>query len=104
MFAVFKAGGHQYRVQKGDEIEVDKLTGSEGDKVEFENVLMVGDSKGSPKVGSPFLSGAKVSAKIKKQARQPKILVFKYKRRKNYKRTKGHSQPVSLIEITGISG
>ncbi|NRA65162.1 MAG: 50S ribosomal protein L21 [Pseudobacteriovorax sp.] len=102
MYAVIKAGGHQYRVSQGDELTVDFLEGkSEGDQVTFDDVLLVGGEK--TVVGAPLVSGAKVQATVKKQTRNPKILVFKFKRRKDYKRTKGHKQPVTVLEINNIS-
>tara|TARA_B100001094_G_C18000441_1_gene704889 strand:- start:522 stop:830 length:309 start_codon:yes stop_codon:yes gene_type:complete len=100
VYAVIKAGGHQYRVAPGDELTVDFHQGKEGDKLTFDNVLMIGGDK--TVVGSPLVKGAKVEAVIKQQTRDPKILVFKYKRRKNYKRTKGHKQPVTVVEVKGI--
>jgi len=102
MFAVIKAGAHQYRVQEGDTLRVDLLKGNVGDKVTFDKVLMVGGAK--MKVGAPLVGGAKVEATIKEQARDPKVVIFKYKRRKNYKRTRGHKQPITLVEINKITG
>jgi large subunit ribosomal protein L21 len=102
MYAVIKAGGHQYRVQKGDELRVDFLKDvKEGDKVTFDQVVMVGGDKAA--IGTPTVAGAKVEATVKKQDFDPKVKVFKYKRRKNYKRTRGHKQPVTLVEISEIS-
>ena len=105
MYAVIKAGGHQYRVSNGDKLVVDAMQGSEGDKITFDQVLMVSDkdAKGF-KVGTPTISGAKVSATILKQQKAPKVTIFKYKRRKNYKRTVGHRQPQTFIEINKITG
>lgn len=101
MFAVIKAGGHQYRVSQGDQITVDFLEGkNEGDKISFSDVLLVGGDK--VKVGAPFVAGASVEAVVKKQTFNPKVLVFKFKRRKDYKRTRGHKQPVTVLEISGI--
>ena len=102
MYAVIKAGGHQYKVSEGDKLEVDFLKGNEGDKVTFDSVLMVGGS--DQKFGAPFVGGASVEATISKQTRAPKVIVFKYKRRKNYKRTKGHKQPLTVVEINKING
>tara|TARA_Y100001970_G_C13887548_1_gene676996 strand:- start:56 stop:367 length:312 start_codon:yes stop_codon:yes gene_type:complete len=100
MYAVFKAGGHQYRAKAGDIIEMDKVVGSVGDVVEFKEVLLVGDKE--VKVGAPVVEGASVEATIKEHKRQDKIIVFKYKRRKNYKRTRGHKQPVTVVEVKSI--
>jgi large subunit ribosomal protein L21 len=102
MYAVIKAGGHQYRVSQGDELTVDFLEGkAQGDKITFDEVLMVGGDEA--KVGAPFVSGAKVEATVKTQTHNPKILVFKFKRRKDYKRTRGHKQPVTVLEINNIT-
>jgi large subunit ribosomal protein L21 len=94
-FAIFQTGGKQYRVQEGDIIKVEKLnaTGS----VEFDQVLMVGD-----KVGNPFISGAKIVADVVEQKRDDKILVFKKKRRQNYRRTAGHRQYITVLKIKSI--
>lgn len=102
MYAVIKAGGHQYKVSQGDELTVDFIEGKkEGDTVTFDNVLMLGGE--NTVVGTPLVSGATVEATVKKQGHNPKILVFKFKRRKDYKRTKGHKQPVTILEINKIS-
>jgi large subunit ribosomal protein L21 len=101
MFAVFKAGGHQYRVSQGDQITVDYLEGkNEGDKVNFSDVMLVGGDK--VVVGAPYVAGASVEAVVRKQTFNPKVIVFKFKRRKDYKRTRGHKQPVTVLEISGI--
>lgn len=102
MYAVIRAGGHQYKVTEGDVITVDSLSGEAGDAVAFDKVLMLGDGD-EITVGAPFVASAKVDAVIREQKRAAKITVFKYKRRKNYKRTKGHKQPQTVIEVRGIS-
>ena len=96
-FAIFQTGGKQYRVTEGDIIKVEKLnaTGS----VEFDKVLMVGD-----KVGTPFIDGAKVVADVIEQKRDDKVLVFKKKRRQNYRRTRGHRQFITVLKIKEIKG
>ncbi len=104
MFAVFKTGGKQYRVSQGDKLRVEKIPGSVGDKVTFGEVLLVGTGEGNLKVGRPVLSGAKVEAKITAQDRAKKIIVFKLRRRKNYRRKRGHRQPFTALEVTGITG
>lgn len=101
MFAIIHTGGKQYRVQKDQKLRVEKIDAKEGDKVTLDSVLYVGGEK-SPKVGTPFVKGAKVEAKVVEQTRAPKITVFKKKRRKNYRRTLGHRQPVTVLEITDI--
>jgi large subunit ribosomal protein L21 len=103
MYAVIESGGKQYRVATGDVIEVEKLEVSEGDEVALDRVLMVADGE-QVRVGTPMLSGAKVTAKVKAHGRGEKIRVFKLRRRKNYRRTQGHRQYYTQIEITGISG
>lgn len=100
MYAVIKAGGHQYRVKEGESLTIDKIEGNAGDKVVFDKVLMVGGTK--TVMGEPLVSGAAVEATIKEQTRDPKIIVFKYRRRKNYKKTRGHKQPVTVVEIGKI--
>lgn len=102
MQAVIKTGGHQYRVKQGDEIVVDFMPGkNEGDVVTFDNVLMLSGDK--VVVGSPSVEGAAVEATIVKQGFLPKVTVFKRKRRKNYKRTRGHKQAVTTVEIKKIN-
>ncbi len=96
-FAIFQTGGKQYRVQAGDIVKVEKLN-AEG-KVEFDQVLMVGD-----KVGTPFVDGAKVVTEVLEQKRTDKVLVFKKKRRQNYRRTHGHRQYITVLKITEIKG
>ena len=97
MFAVIRTGGKQYKVASGDVIAVEKLAGDVGAKVELGDVLMAGD-----KVGSPLLSGAKVLAEIVKQFRDEKVIIFKKRRRHNYRRKKGHRQYLTQIKITDI--
>lgn len=96
-FAIFQTGGKQYRVQVGDIVKVEKLN-ADG-TVEFDQVLMVAD-----KVGTPFVDGAKVVAQVLEQKRTDKVLVFKKKRRQNYRRTAGHRQFVTVLKITEIKG
>jgi large subunit ribosomal protein L21 len=103
MYAVIKTGGKQYRVAQGDRLRVEKLAGSVGDSVSFGEVLLVGAGDGV-KVGTPTVGGAKVEAKIIAQDRAPKIIIFKFRRRKNYRRKTGHRQPFTALEITGITG
>jgi large subunit ribosomal protein L21 len=100
MYAVIKTGGKQYRVSEGDVLRVEKVDGDVGAKLELD-VLMLGGEKVS--VGKPLVSGAKVTAEIVAQDRAKKIIVFKMKRRKNYRRKAGHRQPYTEIRITGIS-
>jgi large subunit ribosomal protein L21 len=101
MFAVVKTGGKQYRVAANDIIAVEKLDAAPGAVVELTDVLMVGDDKAQT-AGTPMVEGATVAAEVLKQARAKKIVVFKKKRRKDYQRTKGHKQPVTVLKITEI--
>ena len=103
MYAVFKTGGKQYRAAKGEKLKIEKLDAAEGDSVAFEEVLLVGEGE-DVKVGAPLVDGGKVEAKVLVQAKDKKIEVIKFRRRQNYRRTKGHRQPFTLVEITGISG
>lgn len=103
MYAVFRTGGKQYRAREGDTLRVEKLDAAEGDQVEFSEVLLVGEGAGV-KVGTPLVSGSKVKAKVLSQAKGDKVEVIKFKRRQNYRRTVGHRQHYSLVEITGITG
>jgi large subunit ribosomal protein L21 len=100
MYAVIKTGGKQYKVEKGDKLRVEKLAGSVGDAVTFDQVLMVGGE--ALKLGKPILAGAKVEAKIVDQGLGKKLIVFKFRRRKNYRRKNGHRQPFTALEITNI--
>jgi large subunit ribosomal protein L21 len=102
MFAVVKTGGKQYRVAKDDVIKVEKLDADEGEIVALDEVLMVG-GEGEPKVGSPTISGAVVEAEVVRAERTRKIIVFKKKRRQNYRRKKGHRQHQTVLKIVEIS-
>lgn len=103
MYAVIKTGGKQYRVQKDDIIEVELLEGKEGAALKLEEVMLVGND-GSAKIGAPFVSGASVGATILKHKKGEKIIVFKKKRRQNYRRKNGHRQNLTVLKITGITG
>jgi large subunit ribosomal protein L21 len=101
MYAVVKTGGKQYRVSKGDRVKIEKIPGEVGTEVRFEEVLMIGGTE-DVKVGTPHVSGASVSARIVEQDRSKKVMVFKFKRRKGYKKKQGHRQAYTQVEITGI--
>ena len=100
MYAVIKTGGKQYRVAQGDKLHVEKLPGAVGDTVALNEVLLVGGD--AIKIGTPLVAGAKVEAKIVAQDRDKKIIIFKFRRRKNYRRKSGHRQPFTALEITSI--
>lgn len=102
MFAVVKTGGKQYRVAKDDVIKVEKLDVAEGDVVALDDVLMVG-GEGDPKVGNPTLKGAVVEAEVLAEERTRKVIVFKKKRRQNYRRKKGHRQHQTVLKVIEIS-
>lgn len=102
MYAVFKTGGKQYRVAPGDKVRIEKLTGNVGDAVSFDEVLFIGGD--ALKVGQPLVTGAKIEAKITAQDRAKKVIVFKFRRRKNYRRKAGHRQPFTAVEIINIVG
>jgi large subunit ribosomal protein L21 len=103
MYAVIETGGKQYRVNEGDVIRVEKLTADVGSKIDFDRVLLVGEGE-QVKVGAPVVDGASVSGTIIEQDRHRKILVFKMKRRKNYRRKQGHRQDFTGVRIEKISG
>ncbi len=103
MYAVIETGGKQYRVQQGDVIDVERLAdaGEPGSDVEFDRVLMVG-GEDDVKVGTPVVDGAKVSAKLVDEVRGSKVIVFKKKRRKQYRRRNGHRQALTRVRIENI--
>jgi large subunit ribosomal protein L21 len=101
MFAVIKTGGKQYSVAAGDTITVMALDGAPGDKITFDEVLMIA-GEGSHKIGAPTVAGAKVLAEIAAQTRSPKSIAFKKRRRQNSKRKRGHRQDLTLVKISSI--
>jgi large subunit ribosomal protein L21 len=102
MYAVIQTGGKQYKVAQGEHLRIEKIEGDKGAKISFDKVLLIGGD--AVKVGKPFVEGAKVSAEVVVQDRAKKIIVFKLRRRKNYRRKYGHRQPFTEIKITGIEG
>lgn len=103
MYAVIETGGKQYRVQQGDVLDVERIQGVSEDSKEivFDRVLLVGDDD-DVKVGKPLVDGAKVNAELVNEIRGPKIIVFKFKRRKQYRRKNGHRQDLHRVRIQGI--
>lgn len=102
MYAVIKTGGKQYRVAAGDKLRVEALDVDEGETINLDQVLMVGDGE-TINVGTPTISGASVAAKVIEHGRHKKIDIVKFRRRKHYRRQMGHRQNYTQIEITGIS-
>ena len=103
MYAIIKTGGKQYKVKNDDIVEVEKLEGEAGSKLTFSEVLAVGEEGESLKVGTPLLDGVKVEAEIVKQYRGPKLIAFKMKKRKGYRRKVGHRQSLTQIKISAIN-
>jgi large subunit ribosomal protein L21 len=102
MFAVLKTGGKQYKVSEGDLVRVEKLAGDVGEEVSLTQVLMVG-SEDDLKIGAPYVDGCSVTGVVTKQFRDKKVLIFKFKRRKKYRRKNGHRQSLTELKITSIS-
>ena len=101
MYAVLKTGGKQYRVAANDILEVEKLPAEAGETIELGEVLMIGDGEAT-EVGAPLVEGARVAAEVLEQKRGKKVIVFKKKRRKNYRRTRGHRQDLTVLRIAGV--
>ncbi|KMK74708.1 50S ribosomal protein L21 [Alkalihalobacillus pseudalcaliphilus] len=101
MYAIIETGGKQIRVEEGQEIFVEKLDVEAGETVSFDKVLMIGG--GDVKVGAPLVEGASVTAKVEKHGRQKKIIVWKMKAKKNYRRKQGHRQPYTKVVIDKIN-
>jgi large subunit ribosomal protein L21 len=101
MYAIIETGGKQIKVEQGQAIYVEKLDVQEGETVTFDKVLFVGGE--NVKVGSPLVEGATVTAKVEKQGRAKKIIVFKYKAKKNMRRKQGHRQPYTKLVIEAIN-
>ncbi len=104
MYAVIRSGGKQVRVSPGGSVRLEKLTGSVGDPIELDQVLMVGGEDGESRIGTPLVDGAKVVGRITAQGRGPKITVFKMKRRKGYRRKRGHRQAYTEVRVEKIEG
>lgn len=102
MHAIIKTGGKQYRVETGDRLDVESLTNEPGGEVEFSEVLLLSDAD-SVEIGTPYVEGARVTARVLEHGRGPKIRVIKFKRRKKYRRQMGHRQNYTRVEITDIA-
>jgi large subunit ribosomal protein L21 len=101
-YAVIRTGGKQYRVAEGDTVQVELLSGNPGDKVKFDDVLMIGGD--APKFGTPKVAGAAVEGEIVQHGRGPKLIVFKFRKRKRSRRKAGHRQGFTAVKITGVTG
>ena len=102
MYAIIATGGKQYRVQEGDEITVEKLNAAEGEAVVFDQVLAAGEGA-DIKVGTPVIEGAVVNAKVVENGKGPKVIIYKYKAKKDYRNKKGHRQPFTKVVIESIA-
>lgn len=103
MYAIVQIGGHQYRVAEGDILFVDRQPQNAGDKFSIDRVLMINDGNGSLNIGSPVVEGASIEATILEHVKADKVIVFKKKRRKGYRKKNGHRQPMSQIKIESIA-
>ena len=103
MYAILETGGKQYRVAEGDVITVEKLPGEAGDAIVFDKVLLLSDGN-DVKVGTPYIDGAKIAGEIIETGKGEKIIVYKYKSKKDYRRKQGHRQPFTSVEITSLTG
>jgi len=103
MYAIIETGGKQYRVQEGDILKIEKLEGAAGDKLILNQVLMVKDDNGT-RIGTPTVNAAQVTVVVIEQGREKKIVVYKYKRRKNYRRKQGHRQAYTKVIVEKIEG
>ena len=102
MFAVIETGGKQYRVQEGDVLTIEKLNVGAGEKVEFDKVLVLA-KEGDLKVGAPYVEGAKVFGEVVENGKGQKVIIYKYKSKKDYRKKQGHRQPYTKVEITAIN-
>ncbi len=103
MYAVIKTGGKQYKVNEGMSLKVEKLDAEAGAELKLAEVLLV-SGKGEPKIGTPYVDGASVTVKVKRQAKDRKVLVYKKKRRKGYEKKVGHRQPYTELAVLKING
>lgn len=102
MYAIFEDGSHQFRVSEGDRVVVDRRAGERGSELVFSKVLLIA-GEGEPTIGAPVIEGARVVAKIVDQVRDKKIIIQKFRRRKNMRRRNGHRQPHTVVEIVSVS-
>lgn len=103
MYAVIETGGKQYRVQEGDVITVEKLKVEAGDKIEFDKVMVLSNGK-EVQVGAPYLAETKIFGSVVENGKAEKVIIFKYKSKKDYRKKQGHRQPYTMVEITSLTG
>ena len=103
MYAIIETGGKQYRVQNGDQIKVEKLNVEDGAPIVFDKVLVCGENA-DIKVGAPYIDGLTVEGKAVESGKGRKVIIFKYKAKKDYRKKQGHRQPYTLVEITAVAG
>lgn len=103
MYALVEIKGKQYKAEPGKKLKIDKLDNIRGDMVEFESVLMIRDG-GETKIGSPFVPGAKITTTVEDTGRDKKVVIYKFKRRKNYRRKQGHRQQFTVVRVDEIIG
>lgn len=103
MYAVIETGGKQYRVSAGDKLRIERLQVEEGANVSFDKVLMIAKDD-APVVGAPYVEGATVTGKVLENGKDDKVIVFKYRRKKNYRKFRSHRQQYSFVQIEGING
>lgn len=102
MYAIIEDGSHQFRVSEGDRIQVDRRDGKVGDELVFSKVLLIAGGDGAATIGTPTIAGAQVVARIVNQFKAKKIIIQKFRRRKNMRRRNGHRQPYTMVQITGL--
>ncbi|SFE10461.1 ribosomal protein L21 [Peptostreptococcaceae bacterium pGA-8] len=103
MYAVIETGGKQYRVSEGDIITIEKLSVEAGDKVEFDKVLVLGEGA-DLQVGTPYVEGVRVFGEVVENGKAKKVIIFKYKSKKDYRKKQGHRQPYTMVKILGLGG
>lgn len=103
MYAVIETGGKQYRVQEGDVLNIEKLNACAGEKVEFDRVLVLA-KEGDLKVGAPYVEGAKVFGEVVENGKGQKVIIYKYKSKKDYRKKQGHRQPYTMVKIESLDG
>ena len=103
MYAIIETGGKQYKVQNGDQVKVEKLNAEAGNTVVFDKVLACGEGS-DIKVGTPYLEGLTVEGEVVESGKGDKVIIFKYKAKKDYRKKQGHRQPYTLVEITSVAG